>query len=108
MSINLLGYRDQRSQSRQTLGCLCPFSGLLSKQEIVLEIQKELGDRVQLDDTGAGRQLNEEINQLQEKHTQEFAQFEEEKQEALRRGFGENSRGARAAASRSRTAKCGL
>ena len=59
------------------------------KQEIVLDIQKEFKDGVQLDDTGAGRQLNEEINQLQEKHRKELAQLEDEKQDALRRGFAE-------------------
>lgn len=32
------------------------------KWEIVLDIQKVLGDRARLDDTGASKQLNEEIH----------------------------------------------
>ena len=48
-----------------------------------------LGDRARLDDTGAGKQLNEGIHQLQEKHKQEPAHLEEEKQDALRRDFAD-------------------
>ena len=60
------------------------------KRDIVLDIQKELGDGVQLDDTGAGRQLNEEIHKIQEKHRQELADLENEKQDALRRRDAES------------------
>ena len=59
------------------------------KWEIVLDIQKVLGDRARLDDTGAGKQLNEGIHQLQEKHKQELAHLKEEKQDSLRRAFAE-------------------
>ena len=60
------------------------------KRDIVLDIQKELGDGVRLDDTGAGRQLNEEIHKIQEKHRQELADLEKEKQDALRRRDAES------------------
>ena len=60
------------------------------KLDIVLDIQKELGDGVRLDDTGAGRQLNEEIHRIQEKHRQELADLEKEKQDALRRRDAES------------------
>ena len=60
------------------------------KLDIVLDIQKELGDNVRLDDTGAGRALNEEIHELQEKYKRDIADLEKEKQEALRRGYAES------------------
>ena len=60
------------------------------KRDIVLDIQKELGDGVRLDDTGAGRQLNEEIHKIQEKHRQELADLAKEKQDALRRRDAES------------------
>ena len=60
------------------------------KLDIVLDIQKELGNGVRLDDTGAGRQLNKEILKVQEKHRQELADLEKEKLDALRRRDAES------------------
>ena len=60
------------------------------ERDIVLDIQKELKDGKRLDDTGAGRQLNEEIHKIQEKHRQELADLENEKQDALRRRDAES------------------
>ena len=55
------------------------------KLDIVLDIQKELGDGVRLDATSAGRQLNEEIHKIQEKHRQKLADLEKGKRDALQR-----------------------
>ena len=60
------------------------------KLDIVLDIQKELGNGVRLDDTGAGRQLNKEIHKVHKKHRQELADLEKEKLDALRRRDAES------------------
>ena len=90
------GYMAQNgSQVRRHMNTRASAMSILralikDKLDIVLDIQKELGDGVRLDDTGAGRQLNEEIHKIQEKHKQELADLEKEKQDALRRRDAES------------------
>jgi hypothetical protein len=52
--------------------------------DITLRIQKEIVDQgMELNDTAAGRHINEEINLLNEKHKEELKSLEQERKEAL-------------------------
>jgi hypothetical protein len=52
--------------------------------DITLRIQKEIVDEgMDLNDTAAGKHINEEINRLNEKHKKELESLEQERKEAL-------------------------
>jgi hypothetical protein len=56
------------------------------REEVVLAIQKEIiEDGLNLDETGAGRQINEDILALQGKHRKEIRELEKDMKDALRR-----------------------
>ncbi|KAF2680395.1 hypothetical protein K458DRAFT_479944 [Lentithecium fluviatile CBS 122367] len=54
-----------------------------NRREVTLRIQREMGDGLELEQTGAGRQLNADIIEEREKHRKEMADLQRDKEEAL-------------------------